>query len=106
MVHYLNSSQVSVVFMATWVESVCLSNPEDEICFPVELDTCEMRSNTHFLRQYKTFDSQGILFVHSIDQALAGDKAMDWCFSVVVISQSSSLVTVSIIFSETLGSHY
>ena len=45
---------------------------------------CEMRNDPPWLRQYEAFDSQGILFVHSVDQALAVGKAMEQCFSVVL----------------------
>jgi hypothetical protein len=38
MVHYLNSSQVPAVSMATWAESVWPSGPEEEKRF---LDTLE-----------------------------------------------------------------
>ena len=54
----------------------------------MELDMCEMRNDPPWLRQYEAFDSQGILFVHSVDQALPVGKAMEWYFSVAIIPQS------------------
>ena len=40
----------------------------------MELDMCEMRNDPPWFGKYEAFDSQGILFVHSVDQALAAGK--------------------------------
>ena len=89
-----NSSQLPVVSMATWAESVWLSSPEERMPFLWgiynawnEKWSTLTSGNTRYLT---------LQFVHSVDQAWAGQ----WhCCSVFFIPQSrQSLAAVSIIF--------
>jgi hypothetical protein len=69
---------------------------------------CEMRNDPPWLRQYEVFNSQGILFVHSVDHALASGKTMVMFLRGyhTTIQEGLFLLCPFFFFLENLGDNY